>query len=400
MSALTADAHTRPRWVFLGWLCLAVVLALSNWFSATAVAPEMAADLGLEAGSAAWLANGVQAGFVIGALLASLVNLPDIVRMNRLAAVSALLAGIGNAVLLLEPGLWGAFACRFVTGLALAGVYPPAMKLAATWFVQGRGLALGFVIAALTAGSSLPHLMRGLTTSFDWRLVVLLSSMGGLFAALLFFWKIKEGPHAFARAIFDPKQIGQVLRNRNLMLVNAGYFGHMWELYALWAWLLAYLRAAPEGFTGATASLATFAALAAGIIGCIGGGLLSDRIGRASTTIIMMLASGTCAVLVGFLFDGPSWLLMCVILIWGITVIGDSAQFSAAATEVSERHLVGTALSLQMGLGFALTLVSIWLMPKLTAAFGSWQWCFLFLAPGPFLGAYAMMRLKQNTGVS
>lgn len=392
-----AKENRKERRIFLGWLCLAVVLALSNWFSATAVAPEMAADLGLQPGSGAWLANGVQAGFVTGALLASLINLPDIVPMHRLAALSACLAALGNAALLLEPGLGGAFACRFVTGFALAGVYPPAMKLAATWFVRGRGLTLGFVIGALTAGSSLPHLLRGLTASLDWRMVVLLSSAGGMVAALLFMSKIKEGPHSFTATVFDPRQIGQVLRNRDLMLVNAGYFGHMWELYALWAWLLAYLRAAPLGFDGASASLTTFAALAAGVLGCIGGGLLSDRIGRARTTIIMMLASGTCALLVGVLFQGPTWLLISVIFVWGITVIGDSAQFSAAATEVCERHLVGTALSLQMGLGFGLTLISIWLMPQLAAAFGSWQWCFLALAPGPFLGAFAMTQLGRTT---
>lgn len=387
------------RWQFLGWLCLAVVLSLSSWFSATAVAPEMSAALHLPPGSTAWLTNGVQLGFVTGALLSSLINLPDIVRMNRLAAASATLAALANAVLLLEPGFGGAIACRFLTGFALAGVYPPAMKLAATWFQRGRGLALGFVIGALTAGSSLPHLFRGLTSGLDWRLVVLLSSLSAVIGAVLLLFKVGEGPYPFSSATFDPRQIGQIIRNRDLMLVNAGYIGHMWELYALWAWLLAYLNAAPAGFANSptsSGSLATFAALAAGVIGCIAGGILSDRFGRARTTAALMLASGTCALLVGFLFNGPFWLLMIVVLIWGVTVIGDSAQFSAAATEVAERHLVGTALSFQMGLGFALTVISIWLMPKLALALGSWQWCFAFLAPGPFLGAWAMLKIRPR----
>jgi MFS family permease len=387
------------RWQMLGWLCLAVVLSLSAWFSATAVAPEMTRALSLGSGAAAWLTNGVQLGFVTGALIASLINLPDIVAMNRLAAVSAALAALANAALLLEPGLAGAVFCRFATGFALAGVYPPAMKLAATWFQKGRGLALGFVIGALTAGSSLPHLFRGLTASLDWRIVVELASLSGLLGAALFLVVVREGPTPFARTVFDPRQIGHVFKNRDLMLVNAGYLGHMWELYAMWAWLLAYLSAAPAGFLTASAgtgSLATFATLAAGIFGCIAGGLLADRFGRAITTAGMMLVSGTAALAIGFVFDGPTWALMLVVILWGISVIGDSAQFSAAATELTDRHLVGTALSLQMGMGFALTGISIWLMPQLAAWFGSWRWTFLFLCPGPFLGAAAMLWLHRR----
>lgn len=391
------------KWQMLGWLCLAVVLSLSSWFSATAVAPEMIRGLSLQSGAGAWLTNAVQLGFVSGALLSSLINLPDIVRMNRLAAASAALAGLANAALLLEPGLAGAVACRFITGFALAGVYPPAIKLAATWFQKGRGLALGFVICGLTAGSSLPHLFRAMTATLDWQAVVTLASLSALLGAGLFLAVVREGPYPFSRAMFDPRQIGQVFRNRNLMLVNAGYLGHMWELYALWAWLLAYLSASPTAFTGNVAgvgSLATFAALTAGVIGCIAGGILSDRFGRAVTTAGMMLASGTCAVLVGFVFDGPVILLMLVVIIWGMTVIGDSAQFSAAATELSDQHLVGTALSLQMGLGFALTTISIWLMPQLAELLGSWRWCFVFLAPGPFLGAWAMLHLRRSGRLS
>jgi MFS family permease len=395
-AAQDGNGENAGRWQMLGWLCLAVVLSLSAWFSATAVAPEMTRALSLGPGAAAWLTNGVQLGFVTGALIASLINLPDIVAMNRLAAVSAALAALANAALLMEPGLAGAVFCRFATGFALAGVYPPAMKLAATWFQKSRGLALGFVIGALTAGSSLPHLFRGLTSSLDWRIVVELASFCGLIGAALFLLVVREGPYPFARTVFDPRQIGHVFKNRDLMLVNAGYLGHMWELYAMWAWLLAYLSAAPAGFAAGAGSLATFAALAAGIIGCLAGGVLADRFGRAVTTAGMMLVSGSAALAIGFVFDGPTWLLMLVVIIWGISVIGDSAQFSAAATELTDRHLVGTALSLQMGMGFALTGISIWLMPQLAAWLGSWRWTFLFLSPGPFLGAWAMLRLHRR----
>lgn len=402
---MAADAGAEPvpgkasPWRVLALLCLAVVLSMTAWFSATAVTPELVGAWGLSPSMAAWMTNAVQIGFVAGALASSLVNLPDIVRLNRLMAVCALLAALFNAVLLLEPGAAFAVACRFATGVALAGVYPPAMKLTATWFQKRRGLALGAVIAALTAGSSLPHLIRALTQALDWQAVVAAASIAALVASLLFAAFAREGPYPFSKAVFHPGQIGAVLRDRNLLLVNIGYFGHMWELYAMWAWLLAFLRQAlanGSGPTGAAASLLTFAAIAAGVLGCLAGGLLSDRFGRTATTAGMMIASGTCALLIGFAFDGPLWLLAAVVLVWGVSIIGDSAQFSAAVTEIADRRFVGTALSLQMAVGFALTVLSIWLMPHLAAWLGGWQWTFLFLLPGPLVGAIAMLALRQS----
>jgi MFS family permease len=381
-------------WSMLAWLCLGVGGSLSTWFSATAVAPEMIEALHLGSGATSWLTNGVQIGFVCGALLASIFNLPDIVRMNRLAAGSAVLAGICNAGLLLGPDLALATLCRFLTGFALAGVYPPAMKLTATWFRKSRGLALGIVIGALTAGSALPHLFRALTTTLNWQTVVQLSSLASLTSAIIFAAIIQEGPFPFSRTVFNPRQIGHIFRSRPLMLVNAGYLGHMWELYAMWAWLLTFLRNATAMLAGA-GSLMTFIALLSGVIGCLIGGLLSDRFGRATSAIIMMMLSGLCAIVIGFVADGPFWLLAAVVVLWGITVIGDSAQFSAAAAETAEPHLVGTALSLQMGLGFALTSISIWLLP-LMAQWTGWRWAFVMLAPGPLLGVWAMLMFKRH----
>jgi MFS family permease len=387
------------RWTMLATISIAVVLSFSTWFSATAIAPELQLAWSLSAAQAAWLTNGVQAGFVIGALAASLFNLPDLIRMNRLMAASAALAAAANAGLLLDPGPTAAILLRMVTGLALAGVYPPALKLTATWFVQGRGMALAAVIGAITAGSSLPHLVRGLTAGIDWRIVITASSMASLAAALLFLVGTREGPDGFGKAVFDPRQIPLVLRDRNLLLVNLGYFGHMWELYAMWAWLLAYLTAADRAggaaLTGA-ASLLTFAAVASGTFGCFLGGYLSDRYGRTLTTAAMMIVSASCALMIGFAFDGPVWLLVLIVIVWGISIIGDSAQFSAAVTELADRRYVGTALSLQMGIGFALTILMIWLMPRLAGLFGSWQWTFAVLAIGPAIGATSMLILRRR----
>ncbi|RWG83253.1 MFS transporter [Mesorhizobium sp.] len=394
-AGMAADGE---RWRVLSLLCLAVVLSLTTWFSATAILPELKQELALGPGGEAWLTNGVQVGFVTGALAASLVNLPDLVRLSRLMAAAALAAALANASLLLHPGPGGVIAARIVTGMALAGVYPPALKLVATWFTRDRGLALGAIIGALTIGSALPHLFRAVSTSFDWRPVVAAASVATAIGALLFLLFAREGPYPFGKAVFEPSRIGRVFRERPLLLANLGYLGHMWELYAMWAWLLAYTRAAFEAQaigSAAAASLSTFFFVASGILGCLMGGCLSDRIGRTATTAGMMIVSGSCALLMGFLFAGPLWLFMLVAVVWGISVIGDSAQFSAAVTELGDRRFVGTALSLQLGLGFALTVLAIWLTPRFADFIGGWRWAFLLLVPGPLLGAAAMLWLRN-----
>ncbi|NLS00033.1 MFS transporter [Rhizobium sp. P38BS-XIX] len=370
---------------------------MTTWFSATAVTPELKAAWALSDGQVAWMTNGVQIGFVIGALASSLVNLPDVVQLNRLMAIASILAAVVNATLLLEPSASLAVLCRFLTGLSLSAVYPPALKLVSTWFVRDRGLALGAIVGALTLGSSMPHLFRAITQAIDWHLVIALSSAASLVAGLCFLLFAKEGPYPFGKAIFNPRQIGKVLKDRDLVLVNIGYFGHMWELYAMWTWLLVFVRSALDGkISLAHTSLVTFFAIGAGLLGCIAGGLLSDRFGRTATTAGFMIVSGLCALLIGFVFDGPTWLVVLVAIVWGISIIGDSPLFSAAVTELCDRNFVGTALCLQMGLGYALTVLVIWLMPLIAAFTGSWHWTFMFLAPGPLLGAWAMLSLRRS----
>jgi len=388
------------RWRVLGLLSIAIVLSLTAWFSATSIMPELKREWNLSPFVLGWLTNGVQIGFVCGALGASLINLPDIVRLRTLMAVSALLAAAANASLLLDHGPIGAVAARFVTGFALAGVYPPALKLVSTWFNRDRGLALGTVIGALTLGSSMPHLFRSLSSVVDWRFVVETSTLTTLVGAVLFLFFAREGPYPFGRALFNPREAGAVFRDRDLLLANLGYFGHMWELYAMWAWLLAYVSealGAQHLLSVGRASLLTFVAIGTGAFGCIMGGVLSDRIGRTLTTAGMMIVSGACALAIGFAYEGPSWLFITILVIWGISIIGDSAQFSAMVTELADQRFVGTALSVQLGLGFALTVVAIWLMPRMADLLGSWRWTFLVLVPGPSIGASAMLMLRRSS---
>ena len=390
-------AASPRRWRALAVICLGVIGVLTTWFSATAIVPELILEWHLDTTEAAWLTNAVQIGFVVGAVGASLINLPDLVRMERLIAWASLLAAAANATLLVT-GPTGAIAARFITGIALAGVYPPALKLMATWFLRGRGLALGCLIGALTLGSSMPHLIRSLTDGIDWRAVVWATTGATLVSAALFAFAAGEGPHGFGRATFDPRKSMAVFTQRPLMLANIGYFGHMWELYAMWAWILAFATAAEaelQPFPFGSTSMLAFVVVASGVIGCLAGGWLSDRIGRCLTTAGMMALSGTCALVIGVFFDGPPLALALIAILWGITIVGDSAQFSAAVTELSDQSFVGTALTVQLGIGYALTVVAIWLVPIAAEALGGWQWAFMILLPGPVVGAAAMLALRR-----
>lgn len=389
-------AHTH-KWRALALTGLAVVLSMTTWFSATAIIPELSKSWSLTPAEAAWLTNGVQAGFVLGALASSVMSLADVWPMTRLMTGAAILAALANAVLLLEPGITGAVTARFVTGVALAGIYPPALKFIATWFVQGRGLAMGTLVGALTLGSALPHLVRALGATFPWQGVLIVSSLATVGAAVVFATALREGPHGFARARVDLRQIGAILRNRPVMLANLGYFGHMWELYAMWGWFLAYATAAnAAGSWSLNASLLAFAVVAMGAPGCVLAGALADRIGRCATTALAMAISGSCALLIGFLFDAPTWMFLTVALIWGLTIVADSAQFSAAVTELSDQAQVGAGLAFQMGVGFAITIFTIWLLPVVADAFGGWRWTFLVLVPGPVIGLAAMLILRNQ----
>ncbi|CAN5490316.1 MFS transporter [soil metagenome] len=378
----------------MGQLSLALILAMSTWFSATAVIPQLRAEWSLSSGAAAWLTIAVQLGFVSGALVSSLLNLSDLFSSRLIILGGALGAAAANAGLLLADGPEVALPFRALTGFFLAGVYPPALKLMATWFQRGRGLALGVLVGALTVGTAMPHLVNGLG-GLEWRVTVLATSVltvvGGVVG-----WTVHEGPFPFPRAVFNPRQAGQVFANRGVRLASLGYFGHMWELYAMWAWFGVFFAevATPNGDPSSATAYATFAVIGIGALGCIVGGILGDGWGRERTTSLMMLVSGACALLIGLLFNAPTWMVLVVGLLWGVAVVGDSAQFSTMITEHADQAYVGTALTLQLALGFTLSVATLWLIPVFVEAV-SWRWAFAFLAPGPALGILAMRRLES-----
>ncbi len=371
---------------------------MTLWFSASAVVPGLIAAGLISSARGSLLTGAVQLGFVGGTLISAYFGLPDRLDPRRLFAGAALLGSITN-VLILATGFDHplTIALRFITGIALAGVYPVGMKLAAGWAGGRLGLMIGALVGALTLGSALPHLFRAIS-DLDWGVVIAASSLCALVGALLINLTALGPAHARA-ASFKPAQAWHMLRKPSVLLVNGGYLGHMWELYAMWAWIGSFLiwGLSLDGTTGleANSALMTFIVVASGAVGCLCAGFLADRFGRTTVTMVVMLVSGTCAALIGSAaLLGPAF-MMAVAVLWGITIVADSAQFSAAMTELCEPSLVGTMLTLQTSMGFLLTFVAIQGMPLAIEWLG-WRYAFAVLAIGPFIGAFFMWQLRSQ----
>jgi MFS family permease len=389
----------------LAWLSVAMFLGMTLWFSATAATAPIAAEFRLTPSETAWLTMAVQAGFVIGTLLSAVLTLPDVLEPRALFTAGCLTGGVANALLAVASAPLQLVVLRLATGICLALVYPPGMKVAAGWFEQRRGAALGVVVGALTVGSGFPHLLAALSASIPWRVLMLAASALAIIGGGIVKTMVDDGPYVTGSSRFDAGAALQVFRNRGTRLATFGYLGHMWELYAFWTWVAAFVTAglypamrdapAPASRAG---SLLAFVVIASGAVGSVAAGLRADVLGKSRVARIAMTVSALCCAAAGFVFFAPAPVLAIFAIVWGVAVIADSGQLSALVAEFSPRGHVGTALTVQTCLGFLLTMASIRLVPMIGRTAG-WQWAFLLLTPGPALGAFALRKLDDRVSL-
>ena len=362
----------------------------SLWFAGNAVLPDLRAEWNLSADAVAHVTSAVQLGFILGTLVFAFFAVSDRLSPRKLFLACALFGAAVNACIpLVGQGLPILLVLRFLTGFFLAGIYPVGMKIAAGWFPRDLGKAIGFLVGALVLGTSFPHLLRATGHELPWASVLLsvsaLAAAGGVLMALL----VPDGPHLASRAEFDPGAFKAIFRSREFRCSAFGYFGHMWELYAFWAFV-PLLLAAHADFSGDSAARISFWAfmiIGIGSVGCAGGGLLTRRLGSARVAFAQLASSGACCLLSPLAFLAPAPVFLAFLVFWGVTVAGDSPQFSALNAQTAPRSLVGSALTIVNCIGFSITIVSIQLLGVAATAVDA-EWLFLLLAPGPAIGLW------------
>jgi len=369
----------------------------STWFAGNAVLGDLQRHWGLESAALGWVTSAVQLGFICGTLGFAFLAIADRYSPRKVFFLCALLGAAANAAVLLSPpGLATLLVSRFAAGVFLAGIYPVGMKIASGWYRDDLGKALGYLVGALVLGTAFPHLLKGLGEAWPWQAVIAGVSLITVLGGLLMLALVPDGPYLAKAAPFDPSALARVFRSPGFRASAFGYFGHMWELYAFWAFLPLVLAARAEGLN---ASLWAFAVIAAGAAGCVAGGLASLRLGSARVAGAQLAASGLCCLLWPLALGAPLPLYLAFLLLWGAAVVGDSPQFSALNAANAPRDAVGSALTIGNCIGFAITIFSIELLSVASRALPL-EYLYVLLAPGPALGLLALRPLlrKEKAG--
>lgn len=375
-------------------------MALALWFSATAIIPVLRLEFRIDDTRASLFSSIVAAGYVVGTLVSAISGMADRVHPRRLFLVASFVAAGANlAILLFDPTSWSIIVLRFITGICMAGLYPVGMKMAATWAKADTGFLIGALVSALTLGAAVPHLFNAFG-GLDWHFTLIAASVLAIASGVLVTF-VGLGPHFVEGQPFDATVALKAWTDKAVRLANFSYFGHQWELYAMWSWVALFLHAAfaetlelDQTRIEFYANLATFAVVAAGAVGSVLVGMLADRVGRTSVTATTMLVSAGCALTIGFLFGGNAWVVLAACVLWGFAVVPDSPQTSACIIELSDPAYVGTLLTVQTCIGFIVAMLPIHLVPRLVDLVG-WPYAFMPLAIGPIIGAYALLRLRR-----
>jgi len=385
----------RPPWI-LPVIIFSQFAGTSLWFAGNAVLADLQRQWGLGAEALGYTTSAVQLGFITGTLVFAFFAIADRISPRIVFFACSLLGAAANLAIYVAEGFWPLVVFRFLTGFFLAGIYPVGMKIASGWYRSDLGNALGFLVGALVVGTAFPHLLKGLGQALPWQGVMVAVSGVAVLGGLAMLALVPDGPYLGKSAKFDPKALAVIFRSRPFRASAFGYFGHMWELYAFWAFV-PFVLAAHAAAHGGELNIPVWAFLviAAGFLGCAGGGLVSLRVGSARVAFAQLAASGVCCAVSPLAFHAPTALFLAFLLFWGITVVGDSPQFSALNAQNAPRELVGSALTIGNCIGFAITIVSIQLLNALAGILNP-AWLLVVLTPGPILGLMALAPLART----
>lgn len=388
----------QPRWLLLA-IILSQFAVTSLWFAGNAIIDDLGQDWQLPPDALGMVTSAVQLGFIAGTLVFAFLSLPDRFSPRKIFLLCALAGALCNAAITFIPPSYALLLLfRFLVGFFLAGLYPVGMKIAAGWYQQGLGKALGLLVGALVLGTAFPHLLQSLDIGWDWRRVIIAVSVLATAGGILLYLYVPDGPYNKKGAPFDPKALAVIFRSRDFRASAFGYFGHMWELYSFFAFLPLFIAAhlTLVGQQDLNISFWVFLAIAVGSIGCAGGGYLVRFMGGSWVASAQLAISGLCCLLSPLLFLAPTPVFLAFLLIWGITVSGDSPQFSALNAQNAPPTLIGSALTIANSIGFAIATVSILLLGYLSTAIAT-QYLFIVLLPGPLFGLYAMWPLLKKS---